>query len=78
MRISCPHCGPRDVEEFEFRSLVPAAVAAAFERVYERVNLPGQSVEYWQHVHGCRAWLVVDRDPSAGDVRAVRLLGAAP
>jgi sarcosine oxidase subunit delta len=78
MRISCPHCGPRDVEEFEFRSLVPAAGAAAFERVYERVNLPGQSVEYWQHVHGCRAWLVVDRDPSAGEVRAVRLLGSAP
>ncbi len=66
------------MDEFEFRSLVPAAGASAFERVYERVNNPGQSVEYWQHVHGCRAWLVLDRDPSAGEVRAVRLLGSAP
>ncbi len=78
MHINCPHCGTRDIEEFEFRSLVPAAAAAAFERVYERVNLLGQSVEYWQHVHGCRAWLVLDRDPSTGQVRMLHFLASAP
>ena len=78
MQIACPHCGTRDVEEFQFRSLAPAAGASAFERVYERVNLPRQSLEYWQHLHGCRVWLVLDRDPSSGTVRAIRLLGSAP
>ena len=78
MRIDCPHCGPRDVDEFEFRSLAPLAGASAFERIYERVNVPQHSVEHWQHVHGCRAWLVLERNPSTGEVRAVRMLGSAP
>lgn len=77
MRIDCPHCGPRDIEEYEFRSFAPLAGAPAFERVYTRVNELERSVEHWQHVHGCRAWLVLERDPSAALVRSVRLLGSA-
>jgi heterotetrameric sarcosine oxidase delta subunit len=75
MHIDCPHCGRRNVEEFEFRSVAPISAATAFERVYERVNLPDASVEHWQHVHGCRAWLVLRRDPSTGAVRLVDWLG---
>jgi sarcosine oxidase subunit delta len=78
MRIGCPHCGTRDVEEFEFRSVAPLASESAFERIYERVNVPTQSSEHWQHVHGCRAWLVLERNPSTGAILGVRLLGSVP
>jgi len=36
--------------------------------------VPDASIEYWQHDRGCRAWLVVQRDPSTAAVLAVRLL----
>jgi len=51
--------------------------ASAYEQVYLRVDSADHSVEEWQHVVGCRAWLIVDRNPSTGVVRSVALLGAA-
>jgi heterotetrameric sarcosine oxidase delta subunit len=51
------------------------ADAGAFTQVYLRVDSAERSVEEWQHVAGCRAWLVVDRNPSTGVVRSVALLG---
>ncbi len=78
MQIHCPHCGVRDVEEFEFRSVAPLSGASAYERIYLRVNVPSQSVEHWQHLHGCRAWLEIERNPSTGEVQAIRRLGAGP
>ena len=83
--MACPFCGLRPLEEFLFRKTVPNVVAGsgvgadadagAFTQVYLRVDSAEQSVEEWQHVAGCRAWLVVDRNPSTGVVRSVALLG---
>lgn len=78
MHFACPHCGPRPVEEFEFRSLAPLEQVSGFVQVYGRENSQSQSVEHWQHVHGCRAWLVIERNPTSAEVLAVRWLGAAP
>ena len=75
MRLSCPFCGPRELREFEFHKTLPARDAAPFAEVYERVDQPQLSVEHWQHVEGCRAWLLVQRNPSTDTVLAVRLLG---
>lgn len=77
MNIVCPFCGRRDVEEFQFRTLVPESDTEGFARLYERVNRSDDSLEYWQHVSGCRAWLVIRRDPTTAEVRAVRVLGGA-
>ena len=75
-RLHCPFCGPRELREFEFHKTLPASGGAgAFERTYERVAEPGRSMEHWQHAGGCRAWLLVDRNPSTGEVHDVRLLG---
>ena len=81
MLLSCPWCGPRELEEFRFRSVVAAgsdatarSASRAFAEVYERTNVPDANIEYWQHDRGCRAWLVVQRDPSTSAVLAVRLL----
>jgi len=76
MRIPCPYCGPRGNEEFVFRGGADprrpegTAADAWHEYVYLRENVAGVHREYWQHVHGCRAWLVVTRDTRTHEVLA--------
>ena len=76
MRIPCPHCGERGNEEFlylgdaEVRRPADGSGTRAgepgfqgwMEYVYLRTNPAGLHRELWQHVHGCRSWLVVTRD----------------
>ena len=76
MRIPCCYCGPRGNEEFAYlgdatvtRPKADAALAldgAGHEQwadyVYLRDNPAGVHRELWQHVAGCRAWLVVTRN----------------
>ncbi|HZT46519.1 MAG TPA: sarcosine oxidase subunit delta [Hyphomicrobiaceae bacterium] len=76
MRIDCCYCGLRGSEEFAYlgdatpqRPPCDPALpldAAARQRwhdyVYLRDNPAGPHRELWQHVAGCRAWLVVTRD----------------
>jgi len=44
--------------------------------VYLRVDSLTHSVEHWQHIQGCRAWLHVERNPSTGAVLVMRLATA--
>ena len=71
MRISCPYCGERGVEEYAY--LGDATVArprdggvapneAWADYVYLRDNPAGLHKELWYHSAGCHAWLVVTRD----------------
>ena len=76
-RLACPFCGPRELREFVFHKTLPEPGSTPFAQVYERANRIDESSEHWQHVHGCRAWLLVRRDPSSARVFEVRLLGAA-
>ncbi len=69
MRIACPHCGERGSEEFSYlgaadpvRPGADATVEAWHDYVYLRDNPAGSLRELWQHVQGCRRWLVVTRD----------------
>ena len=73
-RLGCPFCGPRELDEFLFHKTLPEPGAGDYAAVYERVNRDDDSVEHWQHVRGCRAWLRVRRNPSTGDVHDVQLL----
>jgi len=74
MRIPCPYCGPRGSEEFAFRGDADARrpnggdADTWHEYVYLRDNVAGVHREYWQHVHGCRAWLMVTRDTRSHEV----------
>jgi len=78
-RLDCPFCGRRDLREFEFHKTLPntplEADGGAFSRVYERFDRPDESVEHWQHIGGCRAWIRVRRNPSTGEVYDIVLLG---
>jgi sarcosine oxidase subunit delta len=96
MRIPCPFCGERGNEEFAYRGDAtvrrpaehgPEARAAWVDYVYIRDNPAGPHRELWQHVHGCRSWLVVTRDvrthavsavEAAREVALARDAGAAP
>ncbi|MBS0374265.1 MAG: sarcosine oxidase subunit delta [Proteobacteria bacterium] len=74
-RLICPFCGPRHLREFEFHKTVAAEGGSAFARVYERVDSAELSIEHWQHVGGCRGWLLVRRNPSTGAVTDCQLVG---
>lgn len=70
MRIACPHCGLRDVQEFTYlgdaKPRRPEGLAATdvamIEYVYLRDNPRGSHEEFWYHGAGCQTWLVVRRD----------------
>ena len=77
MKINCPCCGVRSIEEFSYLG------DATLQRpetggskpteewvgyVYLRDNPRGAHHEYWHHVGGCRAWLVVGRDTLTHDI----------
>mgnify|MGYP000718702562 CR=1 FL=1 len=87
MRIRCTYCGERGHEEFAYLGDAtlqrPAGAPAAppgdddrarwHDYVYIRDNPSGPHRELWQHVGGCRAWLVVARD-----TRSHAILGVEP
>jgi sarcosine oxidase subunit delta len=84
MLIPCPVCGLRDHEEFTYfgdatvvRPAISEADAAPWTAyVYERKNPRGPHREYWHHLHGCRQWMVVERDTFTHKVAgSARLIG---
>jgi sarcosine oxidase subunit delta len=82
MRISCPYCGERGLEEFfcsaDATVVRPtdggAAPSVAWtDYVYLRDNPAGLHRELWVHSAGCRAWLVVTRDLRNHAIASVEL-----
>jgi heterotetrameric sarcosine oxidase delta subunit len=82
MRISCPYCGERGLEEYSYHgdatvarprdgSAAPSQVWADY--VYLRDNPAGLHRELWYHAAGCHAWLVVARDLGNHEIAAVEL-----
>ena len=77
MRIKCPYCGERALEEFTYRgdatvrrpeSLELSVADAWTDYVYLRDNPAGPHKEHWHHSAGCHAWLVVTRDTRTHDI----------
>ena len=80
LRIHCPFCGERDHSEFSYGGdasveypALDAPAEAWHDAVYLRDNPRGLQAETWQHLHGCRQWLVVERDTLTHEIRSVRL-----
>ena len=80
LRIDCPYCGLRDHAEFAYGGdatrVRPDHADTDFGRwndyVFLRDNPRGPTREFWHHVHGCRQWLVVERDTLNHQIGAVR------
>ena len=64
--LTCPNCGPRDVQEFRYGGQVlptedsPSGPAGS--------NLPSPQRERWYHRFGCRRWLIAVRDVRTNEV----------
>lgn len=84
MRIPCPLCGERALEEFTYRGDAGVRrpdgeetdLGAWHAFVYLRDNPRGPHREHWHHLHGCRAWLEVERDTVTHEIFAARLAQA--
>ncbi len=82
MRIVCPWCGSRPLNEYSYggdastsRPEHPenAGLEDWMNHVYWRDNPAGPHKEYWQHVSGCRSWLAVKRDTVTHEISMVTL-----
>ena len=71
MRIPCPFCGERDLQEYCFLGEAvlkrpdPEASDAQkqfHDYVHIRKNTAGTTSELWLHTYGCRSWIVVQRN----------------
>jgi sarcosine oxidase subunit delta len=80
MRIACPHCGERGLEEFSYHGDATvkrptdggaAPTQAWTDYVYFRDNANGPHEELWYHAAGCHAWLVVERNVATHDILRV-------
>ena len=76
MRINCPTCGWRDYTEFRYggdasKPRPPHGTGdmrAWYEYVFVFENPKGPHREYWQHVMGCRQWLVLERNTATNEI----------
>ncbi len=82
MRLACPYCGERSLDEFLYAGDAtvhrpsharPDAMDAYVESVYVRTNPSGPHRELWYHAAGCHAWLVVTRNTSSHVISDVEL-----
>jgi methylglutamate dehydrogenase subunit B len=81
LRINCPACGERDYTEFRYggdaTKLRPQHGTSERQAWHDYVflfdNPKGAHREYWQHVLGCRQWLVLQRDTATNAVGSSRV-----
>lgn len=81
MRIPCPFCGLRDHAEFFYEGDATVAwpeldceeTEPWIRAVFQRRNPAGRHTEYWQHAHGCRAWLEVERNTITHEILGARI-----
>lgn len=79
MRLECPDCGSRDIQEFtclgeaglQRPEGMDAEPAAMFAYAYLRDNPRGRHHELWFHGAGCQGWLTVARDTLTHAVQGV-------
>lgn len=82
--IPCPHCGPRDEDEFVCggqshidRPGPPEIVTddAWADYLYYRDNPLGIQFERWRHAFGCGEWFNVARDTKNHRIQKVYSIG---
>ena len=80
--LSCPNCGPRDVNEFAYAGEVTTrpksdpSLRELTAYIYLRRNVAGVQREWWNHRFGCQVWFLAERDTRTNEVLRTEL--AAP
>ncbi|MGA7270978.1 MAG: sarcosine oxidase subunit delta [Acidimicrobiia bacterium] len=81
--IVCPHCGPRNHDEYAYQgelvSRPPVDTDPATWRryLYMKRNEAGWQAERWFHVSGCRRFLEVERNTITNEIRRVSEVGSS-
>ena len=84
LQIACPHCGPRDENEFScggeahiVRPTQPDTISDAewADYLFMRSNPKGALAERWCHTLGCRRWFNVERDTVTHAILRVYAMG---
>jgi methylglutamate dehydrogenase subunit B len=86
MRIECPFCGERDLEEFAYFGdagarrpdvEVDASAEEARRRYVEAIyfldNPGGEHIGLWRHRAGCGGWLKIRRNARTHEILEVAL-----
>lgn len=76
-QLACPFCGIRPLHEFHFRKTVSNVDGSAIDQLYLRTETPQMTREHWQHLEGCRGWLLITRNLLTGVVLQTTLLPAS-
>ena len=79
MRLTCPHCGERDLREFTYRGHAIALSrpgegsdpADWDDYLHNRENPAGLTQDLWYH-DPCGTWLVVERNTNTHEVHSTR------
>jgi heterotetrameric sarcosine oxidase delta subunit len=72
--LDCPHCGPRDVNEFSCAGEVTVrpkkspTLRELTSYIYFRRNVAGVQREWWYHRQGCEIWFQAERDTRTNEV----------
>lgn len=80
--ILCPHCGPRNSDEFSFQGEIrsrpsPDTDASTWRRyLYMKDNVSGWQTERWFHVSGCRRFLDIERHTVTNEIGVVTAVGS--
>jgi sarcosine oxidase subunit delta len=77
MRLTCPHCGERDLREFSYRGDAvaldrpepEAGIGAWDSYLHLRDNPAGTTRDLWHH-GPCGTWVVVERDTVTHEIFA--------
>jgi sarcosine oxidase subunit delta len=79
LRLNCPFCGDRGIEEFSYagdagavRPAPDAEMSAWVDYVYVRDNPAGIHGELWYHAAACRQVLCVQRDTRTHAILSTR------
>ncbi len=80
--LSCPNCGPRDVNEFAYSGEVATRPSGSPSQrelgayLYFRKNVAGVQREWWCHRLGCELWFTAERDTRTNEVLQTELPSA--
>ena len=72
--LSCPNCGPRDVNEFAyageitFRPKSSPSLRELTDYIYFKRNVAGVQRAWWYHRQGCEIWFQAERDTRTNEV----------
>ena len=82
--ITCPHCGPRNDNEFSYQGELSVRPGVDVDPVtwrkylYTKRNVSGWQEERWFHVSGCRRFLDVERHTLTNEIRRISPVGPDP